>query len=239
MSENEAATPEPAPGGEKTSASAVSAALLAWPAAARCTVQGAVLGVMLLLGLLGLSIFYEYAGGMGFASWMYRQGHQLLRKPGIQKMIEKEGELAEYNLPPVIKTNFVLGALIRRGAGVGATAGLIAGLALLFRRRKNAPALDPESQAAVLLLPTLLPPALAVLGLFYNGFIWANAAVLSLPLTKRRAWATWFTWIFGLAVVLFWAWSMETEWSAGWSKSIPPEWKKFIYGIGHYFGLKE
>jgi hypothetical protein len=127
---------------------------------------------------------------------------------------------------------------------LGLVAGLAASLALslLFRRCRPAPeeGEDEPSDGAPCRLPRLFPLGVAVVGLFWQGFIWGNVAILSLTVTRRRKWwITGATWVVAFTAVFLWAWALQTLWEEGWSKQIPPGIKEWIYWLGHMCGMKE
>jgi hypothetical protein len=255
-------------------------------------VKGAVLGVMLVLGVLAACCVMEYEGGESFSGWVGLQGHQLLVKPGMKWLIEKHGEDAEYNAPGFIKSYYVLVKLIGFGLALGVLAGLTVGLArtlpeqrgvggialagasgglagmlavyvmmpkpmflalgvvggaisavvlgLVFKRCGPAPEGDDEPESSDFGLPAVFPLGVAIVGLFWHGFVWGNVAILSMPFTRRRRrWLTIVTWVAAFAAVFLWAWAVQTLWEEGWSKQLPSWIKEWIYWAGHLAGMKE
>lgn len=259
-----------------------------WKTVALSGVKGAVLGVMILLGILGICAVMEFESGDGFAGWAGLQGHQLLAKPGMNRLIEEYGDAAEYNAPGYVQSTYVLAHLIRIGlllgvlaglvvglarflpeyrenggvalsAGVGALAGVLTGLVLipqpkflafglvtgatastvlsLIFKRRPASAEDKEPSSS---LPAAFPLGVALVGLFWHGFVWGNAAIFCLPVSrKRKLWLTGVTWVVAFLAVSLWAWGLETTWEDGWSEQLPHNVKNFIYWIGSLVGMKE
>ena len=213
-----------------------------WTDVALCTLKGAVLGMMLTLSILAACCVMEYEGGQSFAGWIGMKGHELLAKPGMDRLKAVHGEDAEYNAPGWVKSRFVLRKLMVYGFFLGALVGLVVGIVrfLLALKREPAPDEDDEDYVPPYRLPAFFPLGLAIVGLFWHGFVWGNAAILSLTVTRRRRWwVTGITWIVAFTAVFLWAWALQTLWEEGWSKQIPPGLKEWIYWIGNKFGMKE
>jgi hypothetical protein len=83
---------------------------------------------------------------------------------------------------------------------------LLGALALLVLRRFTSPK-DSEDEPRI---PAALPLGLAVAGIFTNGFVWGNAAVMLLPWARRHRGLAIATWIVGAAAVLLWACASES-----------------------------
>jgi hypothetical protein len=195
----------------------------------RTVLLGALLGVMVSLGLLALSRVLLMEGGMSFAGWAGRVVHDgVLQKPGLKMMDRVCGEDEALNLRGDIRTLYILLGTALLGLPFGILAGLVVGLLRRkFGRRAAAPC-----------LPWSFPLGLAVLGIFYHGFVWSNVAVLLLPHARRRAAATAVTWTLAFLTVLGWAWAMEIDWPEGWSKAYP--WSRSVFFfLGLAVGAKE
>lgn len=129
------------------------------------------------------------------------------------------------------------------GMGCGALAGLAAAAVLVLRKgRAPAGPADADEQRSAAAQPAvhpLVPLGLAVLALFYNGYLLGNVAVWSLPFSRRRPWVTAVTWVIGCGAVVIWAWILCVDWSSGWNTRLPHGIKYFIYWLGNLVGLKE
>ncbi len=211
-----------------------------WTDVALCTVKGAVLGVMLILGVLAACCVMEYEGGESFAGWIGLKGHELLVRPGMKRLIAEHGEDAEYNAPGWVKSKYILKKLVGYGFLLGAFVGLAVGIARFLLAWKRGPAPDEDEDAPPDRLPVFFPLGVAIVGIFWQGFVWGNAAILSLAVTRRRKWwLTGITWIVAFTAVFLWAWGLQTLWEDGWSKQIPPGLKEWIYWFGNKVGMKE
>jgi hypothetical protein len=197
---------------------------------ARPVLLGGLLGIMISLGLLALSRQMLIEGGMSFAGWAGRVVHDgILQKPGVKTINAVYGEDEALSLRGDIRTLYILFC----AGALGALIGLIAGgvVAAIRLRRPVRPATEP-------VMPWSFPLGLAVLGLFFHGFVWGNVAVMLLPRSRRRALVTAATWIVAFIAVAGWAWALEIDWPEGWSKIYPWSRKVFFF-LGHAVGAKE
>jgi len=83
---------------------------------------------------------------------------------------------------------------------------LLSALALLVLRWLSSPK-DSEDEPRI---PAAIPLGLAIAGIFVNGFVWGNAAVLLLPWARRDRGFAIATWAIGAAAVIFWTCALES-----------------------------
>jgi hypothetical protein len=196
---------------------------------ARNVLCGALLGPILLLSLTNLCAVAEYRIPQSTLGVVCTQARALLRSPGTKLAFAQGFTKEQMDWRKDVLTLFVVGTQLAAGLILGALVGLILGL--VRRGRSEAPPRAPW-------LPAPLPLGMAVLGMFFQSYVWSVLAVLALARTRRSRWITVATWAIAFLTVVAWSWALDIDWTEGWSKRY--HWaRELFFPLGHEVGAKE